>query len=207
MKDELEKVQKGIKSDTIVLWVMCIFFGLAICARISNIIEYTRMPASQFQLKLADTETVNGTQNYYLFIEGEQYYPVEYNLYGRLDSTGNTNVKINVIMEEMKSLINCLIIESILIVLYQMLSTIKAGDSPFQKKSVKALRIVAVLSILLAVLPPIVECISSFVAFQYLSFESSSIDIYVLAIGAVFGILSEIFRYGCVLQEEMNQIA
>ena len=133
MKGELEKVQKGIKTDTIILKVICIFFGLIVLVRVGNIIEYAGRADSDFQVKLADTDTTNGTRNYYLFIAGEQYYSVDYNLYGRLDSEGNTNVKVNVIMEEIKGMLNCLIIECIFFVIYQMLWRIIAGDSPFGK--------------------------------------------------------------------------
>lgn len=207
MKGELEKVQKGIKTDTIILKVICIFFGLIVLVRVGNIIEYAGRADSDFQVKLADTDTTNGTRNYYLFIAGEQYYSVDYNLYGRLDSEGNTNVKVNVIMEEIKGMLNCLIIECIFLVIYQMLWRIKAGDSPFGKKSVVSLRWAAVLSIMLALVPTVVEGISSVVMFQYVCFRSNSINFYICSIGVVFGILSEIFRYGCTLQEEMNQIA
>lgn len=207
MSSELKKVQKGIKWDMIILVAICLVFAVIIMSKISNTAEYLSKETSDFEIKLEDTDTINGTKNYYLYVLGEQQYPVDYNVYASLDSEGNTNVKINLILEEIRGILNCLIMEIIFILIWRMLWFIKKGESPYTKKSVVLLQGVSILSMVLALVPCTVEVIGVFVAFQYVEFQVSSINFYVLAIGAVFGILSEIFRYGCVLQEDMNQIA
>ncbi len=207
MNSELKSVQKGIKADTIFLGCISIIFLVIIFVRVCHVVEYSSKDKSDFVVKLADTDTVNHTQNYYLFVDGEQWYPVNYNVYCKLDGTGNTNVKVNLILREINGILKCIIMEIIFLYIYKMLSDIRTGHSPFVKKSVRTLRIVAVLSMLLAVLPVAVESIGSMAAFQYIDIRFSSVNFYVLAIGVIFGIMSEIFKYGCVLQEDMNQIA
>lgn len=39
MKSELEKVQKGIKTDTIILKVICIFFGIIVLVVVFGILS------------------------------------------------------------------------------------------------------------------------------------------------------------------------
>ena len=74
-------------------------------------------------------------------------------------------------------------------------------------RNVCKLRIIAALSFFVALLPVAVNIISSMIVFQYLTFEFSSLNFYIIFISVVFGIISEIFKYGCVLQEDMDQIA
>ena len=207
MGTDMKLLQKKIKVDTIILWIVCILFAVSIVSNIEKIIEYSQMNNSSFEVKLSPTDTVNNTENYYLYIDGEQNYPVDYNHYGRLDETGNTNVKANSIMDHVNGIVKSIIIESIFILLYTMLSQVKNGLTPFSVKSVSILRKVAILSFLLALLPAVVTIAGSMLTFQYITVSFSSLNFYILSIGVVFGIISEIFKYGCELQEDMNQIA
>ena len=165
------------------------------------------MSGSSFEVKLVPTDTVNNTNNYYLYINGEQYYPVDYNNYGRLDDTGNTNVKVNIIMDNVNGIVKSILIEIIFILLYIMLSRVKRGLTPFSMKNVWILRYVAMSSFLLALFPVVVEMVGSIIMFQYITIGYSSLNFYIISIGVVFGIISEIFKYGCEIQEDINQIA
>lgn len=207
MSANMKLLQKKIKVDTTILWIVCILFATLISGKIASIIEYSRMDSSSFEVKLAPTHTVNNTNNYYLYIEDEQYYPVDYNIYGRLDETGNTNVKANIILDKVKGIIRSVLMEIIYILLYLMLSQVKKGIMPFSKKSVSLLRKVAIFSLLLALLPRIADIVGSIVIFQYITIDFFSLDFYIILIGVVFGILSEIFGFGFKLQEELDQIA
>lgn len=207
MNINLKVLQKKLKIDTIILWVVSILFALSIISSIEKIIEYSRMNKSDFEVKLASTETHNNTKNYYLFIEGERRYPVDYNYYGRFDSTGSTNVKANLIIDNMMSIVKSVLMEVIFIFINRMLSRVKKGVSPFSRKSVSFLRKIAIFSFLLALLPKIFDIVSSMIVFQYITFSFSSLNFYIISIGVAFGLLSEIFRYGCELQENIDQIA
>jgi len=207
MNANMKLLQKKIKVDTIVLCIICILFAISIISNIGQINEYSRMNKSSFEVKLGTTDTVNNTNNYYLYIDGEQYRPVDYNNYGRLDDTGKTNAKANLIMDNVNEVIKSIIIEIIFIFLYIMLSRVKKGLTPFSVDNVSILRIIAFLSFFLALLPVGVNMVGSMIAFQYATIYYSPLNFYVIAIGVVFGIISEIFKYGCDLQEDMNQIA
>jgi len=207
MNTNMKLLQKKIKVDTIILCIICILFAIAIVINIDKIKEYSQMSSSSFEVKLGPTDTVNNTNNYYLYIDGEQYYPVDYNNYGRLDDTGNTNVKANIIMDNINGIVKSILIEIIFIFLYTMLSRVKNGLTPFSMNNVSILRKVAFLSFFLALLPVVVDIVGSMITFQYVSFRVSSLNFYIIAIGVVFGIISEIFKYGCEIQEDMNQIA
>ena len=200
-------LQKKIKVDTIVLCIICILFAISIISNIGQINEYSRMNKSSFEVKLGPTNMSNNTNNYYLYIDGEQYRPVDYNNYGRLDDTGKTNAKANLIMDNVNEVIKSIIIEIIFIFLYIMLSRVKKGLTPFSVDNVSILRIIAFLSFFLALLPVGVNMVGSMIAFQYATIYYSPLNFYIIAIGVIFGIISEIFKYGCELQEDMNQIA
>lgn len=203
----MKLLQKKIKVDTIILWIICILFGISIFINIDKIIEYSRMDSSSFEVKIGPTDTINNTNNYYLYINGEQYYPVDYNNYGRLDEIGNTNVKANIIMDNVNAIVRSALIEIIFIFLYRMLSQVQHGITPFSRSSVSILRKVAVFSFLLALLPKCVDIVGSIMIFQYVTISFSPLNFYILSVGVVFGILSEIFKFGCELQEDIDQIA
>ncbi len=207
MNTNMKLLQKKLKVDNIILWIVCILFASSILSNIEKNIEYSQMNSSSFEVKIAHTDTVNNTNNYYLYIDGEQYYPVDYNNYGRLDDTGNTNVKANIIMDNVNRIVRSVLMEIIFILLYTMLSRIKSGLTPFSRNSVSILRRVAIVSFLLALLPKIVDIVGSMIIFQYITISFSSLNFYIISIGIVFGILSEIFKFGCELQEDINQIA
>jgi len=207
MNSNIKLLQKKLKVDTIILWIVCILFGIAILSNVEKIIEYSQMNSSSFEVKIAPTDTVNHTDNYYLYINDEQYYPVDYNNYMRLDDTGNMNVKANIIMDNVNGIVRSILMEIIFILLYIMLLQVKRGLTPFSRKCVSILRRVAIFSFLLALLPKIVDIAGSIIIFQCITISFSSLIFYIISIGVVFGILSEIFKFGCELQEDVDQIA
>ena len=207
MNTNMKSLQRRIKVDTVVLCIICILFAIFIISNIGKISEYSQMNKSSFELKLEPTDTSNNTNNYYLYIDGEKYNPVDYNNYSRLDDTGKMNIKANVIMDNINEILKSILIEIIFIFLYIMLSRVKKGLTPFSVNNVSILRTVAFLSIFLAILPVFVNMVGSMITFQYATIGYSSLNFYIMAIGVVFGIISEIFKYGCELQEDINQIA
>lgn len=207
MERELKSLQKGLRADTIFLCVICIICGAAFLLKVWNIVNYSMKNDSAFEVRLLEDDTLSDVKEYWLYVDGEEVCPVDYNKFFRLDYNGNTDYKYNAIIGEIKSMLSCLIIEIIFVLLYQIMAIVKRGKSPFVMKAVMILRVMAVMSILLAVLPPIVEMVVSFTRFTPVIAWSSAINFYVLAVGIMFGILSEIFKYGCMLQSDMDQIA
>jgi len=207
MERELKSLQKGLKADTIFLCVICIIFAAVFLLKVWNIVNYSMKSDSAFEVRLLEEDASSGIKEYWLYVDGEEVCPVDYNKFFRLDYNGNTDYKYNAIIGEVKSMLSCLIIEIIFVLLYQIMAIVKRGKSPFVMKAVMILRVMAVMSILLAVLPPMVEMVVSLTHFTSVTAWSSAINFYVLAVGVVFGILSEIFKYGCMLQSDMDQIA
>ena len=207
MNTNMKSLQRRIKVDTVVLCIICILFAIFIISNIGKISEYSQMNKSSFEVKLGPTDMGNNTNNYYLYIDGEKYYPVDYNNYSRLDDTGKMNIKANVIMDNINEILKSILIEIIFIFLYIMLSRVKKGLTPFSVNNVSILRTVAFLSIFLAILPVFVNMVGSMITFQYATIGYSSLNFYIMAIGVVFGIISEILKYGCELQKDINEIA
>ena len=206
MEKSLQKLKNGMRVDTIITLAMCIILGIFALANIVETIVCITKDASVFQIELSDTG-VNQSREYRLYIEGEEYGVVDYNNYGLYDWDGNTNYKAVTVISKIKETINCLIVESILILLYLILSTVKKGNSPFTKKSVVILRIIAGLCIALALLSPVIGMVGSFVTFGYYTGKISSMNLYILIMGVVFGLIGEIFKYGIMLQEDSDSIA
>lgn len=202
----MKSLQKRIKVDTIILGIFCILCSLAILIHIDQINQYYHMENSSFSVKLGPTDTINKTYNYYLYIDGKQYYPVDYNNYGRLDEKGKMNIKANIIIDNLNGIVESILVEIIFILLYGMLSKVRKGITPFSMNNVFRLRTIAILSFFVVLLPVGVNIVSSIVVFQYVTFEFSSLNFYILSIGVMFGIISEIFKYGCVLQQDIDHI-
>jgi len=207
MNANMKLLQKKLKVDTIILCIICILFAMLIFSNIGTIMKYSQMSSSSFEVKLGPNDMAHNTNNYYLYIDGVQTDTVDYNNYSRLDDRGNTNVKANIIMDHVNEIVKSILIEIIFIFLYIMLSRVKKGLTPFSVNNVTILRIVAFLSFFLALLPVFIDMYSSMFIFQYASGRYSSLNFYIIAIGVVFGIISEIFKYGCELQKDINEIA
>lgn len=206
MEKSLQKLKNGMRVDTIITLAICIILGIFALANIVETVVCITKDASVFQIELSDTG-VNQSQEYRLYIEGKEYGVVDYNNYGLYDWDGNTNYKAVTIISKIKETINCLIVESILILLYLILLTVKKGNSPFTKKSVVMLRIMAGLCIALALLSPVIGMVGSFVTFGYYAGKISAMNLYILIMGVVFGLIGEIFKYGIMLQEDSDSIA
>ena len=206
MEKSLQKLKNGMRVDTIITLAICIILGIFALANIVETVVCITKDASVFQIELSDTG-VNQSREYRLYIEGKEYGVVDYNNYGLYDWDGNTNYKAVTIISKIKETINCLIVESILILLYLILLTVKKGNSPFTKKSVVMLRIMAGLCIALALLSPVIGMVGSFVTFGYYAGKISAMNLYILIMGVVFGLIGEIFKYGIMLQEDSDSIA
>ncbi|MDD6772203.1 MAG: DUF2975 domain-containing protein [Inconstantimicrobium porci] len=88
-----------------------------------------------------------------------------------------------------------------------ILRAVLKHGKPFTKKTVNCLRTISILIMLVALLPKTAAVAEGIL---YSGTSVVTIDFIkdgaVLMIGAVIGIISEIFRYGCDLEEEMDYI-
>lgn len=209
MSDSIVKLKKRLRGDIWFLWiVMFIVIGLA--GYFAFIAIYCGgKPAADFEVKM--TMDAEENQYYALFIAGEEMTPVNYNEYVPLNNGIDEHlaIKNRCVVKESQKVVRCVIIAVVLFTLIMLFSYVKKEESPFQRKCVNALRIAAVSVILLGMLPEAVgfflNSILNLSAEIAIYLEPTSI--FVIVIGVVIGMISEIFHYGCMLQEDVDSIA
>jgi hypothetical protein len=121
-----------------------------------------------------------------------------------VDKNGNTNIKMCVIAQEVGTLVKIIFMGIIFNFAYLILDNI---FEPFSKKNIMRLRIMAVLTMLLALMPEIIMNTIKMIFFYNMNIRFSSINFFVMITGVLLGIISEVFKYGPELQEEIEQIA
>lgn len=90
-----------------------------------------------------------------------------------------------------------------------IMNEINKTGKPFTSKTVNCLRTMAVLTMLLVILPHVASLIGGFAdptATTLITIDFIKDGAFVM-IGAALGIISEVFRYGCDLEDEMSSIA
>lgn len=202
MDEKVKRVKKAVKGDRIFISLLVSFLvGLAI-SQMYDIIQISKKSADVFEVKMVEESNNNGY--YSLFVDGEQYGQINYNDYmTSVDENGNTNFRIVVIIEKVGKIIGNLLMALIFYFAYLILDNI---FQPFSQRNIRRLRVIAILTMLLPLLPVAVITIMRFIYFSYVNVPLSQINIFVFLAGILFGILSEIFKYGFELQDEIDQI-
>ncbi len=203
MEEKINKVKKRIKGDRI--FISIILFVMICIATYTTyeIVKFSFMSSESFAVKVVDKGSLKGL--YCLLIDGQNWDTVDYNEYlASVDENGNINIKMCVIIQEIGTLIKTIIMAIIFCFAYLILVNIY---EPFSPKNIYRLRIIAVLTMLLALLPESVMIIVKLVVFYNVNISISQINFFVLMTGVLLGVISEIFNYGHELQEEIEQIA
>jgi hypothetical protein len=81
------------------------------------------------------------------------------------------------------------------------------GRSPFTMRSVNILRIVAVLTLCLALVPEWVGMKMRSSLTGSAATEIDTVEFYMMALALAVGMIAEIFRYGIAVQEDSDSIA
>ncbi len=202
MEEKIVKIKKSIKGDRIFIFVLVlVMIGMA-TSTIIDIVKYSLKNAESFKVKMVDDGSWAGY--YCLYIDGENYSTVDYNVYlSSIDENGNTNIKMSIIIQKVGALIRTIFMGLIFYFAYLILDNI---FEPFSKKNIIRLRIMAVLTMLLALLPATIMNIIKMVVFYNMNITFSQINFFVLMSGVLLGVISEVFKYGHELQEEIEQI-
>lgn len=202
MEDKTMKIKKAVKGDRIFLsLVVTLLIGFA-CNHIYDIVQLSKKPPEVFEVNMVEKQGQGDT--YRLFVDGEQWSEVNYNEYmSSLDAQGNTNFKMCLIIEKAGKITSNLFMAVIFHFAYLILDNI---FQPFSKNNMKRLRIIAVLTMLLTLMPIVVMTIMRIIYFSYVNIPVSKINPFIILTGILFGVLSEIFKYGYELQDEIDQI-
>ena len=207
MNDALMKVQKRVKIDTIAILVIVILLVVMAGSAVSQAVIQGTKDRDSFDVRLTYDENMQ-TSYYMLYINGEANSIVDYNEYNRMDSESNQfNPQAALVIEYIVRAVQCLLGAAVFFMIYCIFAQIRQRTSPFTKKNVFFLRAASVLTMLLGLLPGAVKLFISVVAYNstYVPFAVGSLMI--IMIGVVLGMISEVFRYGCELQEDLDQIA
>lgn len=207
MNDALLKVQKRVKIDTIAILVIVILLVVMAGSSVAQAVIQGTRERDSFEVRLTYDNNMS-TSYYMLYINGEANSIVDYNEYNRMDSESDIlNPQAALVIENIVRAVQCLLGAAVFFMIYLIFAQIRQQTSPFTKKNVSYLRVAAVLTMLLGLLPGAVKLFISIIAYNstYVPFAVGSL--LTIMIGVVLGMISEIFRYGCALQEDLDQIA
>lgn len=203
MESKIKKVKKSVNGDRIFIRIVLVVMTVIAINTTSDIVRYSLKSAESFEVKMVDEGSFKGY--YCLYIDGENFNTIDYNEYvSSVDEKGNTNIKMCVIIQEVGTLVRTIFIGIIFNFAYLILDNI---FEPFSKKNIMRLRIMAVLTMLLAIMPAIIMNSIKMIYFYNINIGFSQINFFVMMIGVLLGVISEVFKYGHELQEEIEQIA
>lgn len=203
MEGKIEKVKKRVKGDRIFIRVVLFIMTVIAINTIVDIVNYSLKSAESFDVKMVDEGSLKGY--YCLYIDGENFNTVDYNEYfSSVDEKGNTNIKMCIIIQEVGTLVRTIFMGIIFNFAYLILDNI---FEPFSKNNIMRLRAIAVLTMLLAIIPAIIMNSIKMMFFYNINIVFSQINFFVMMTGVLLGVISEVFKYGHELQEEIEQIA
>ena len=203
MEEKIAKVKRCVKGDRIFIRVLLFLMISVATYTLGDIVNYSLKSAESFEVKMVDDGIFKGY--YCLYIDGENYDTVDYNEYlSSVDENGNTNIKMCIIAQEVGTLVKIIFMGIIFNFAYLILDNI---FEPFSKKNIMRLRIMAVLTMLLALMPAIIMNSIKMIYFYNINIGFSQINFFVMMTGVLLGVISEVFKYGHELQEEIEQIA
>ncbi|MGN0350770.1 MAG: hypothetical protein ACI4ES_03890 [Roseburia sp.] len=208
MKDILESTRKRLKSDTTALQIFTFAMITLLVILSVQFFSLVTEPAENFQLELVTDPNFPQIQYYAIFVDGEEYSAANYNDYNNFSEQNlSHNIKMTLLFEEGSKILQCLFVFAILFLLYQIFKGIKDGASPFQTSTVKSLRSVAALIVMLELVPGVFYLWSHFLLCFYVELHFTMKDFFLLVLAGVIAMIAEIFHYGCNLQEDVDSIA
>lgn len=202
MNNKLDKFSKKINRDSIIIY-LAIFTMIGVMAfPIINIINYAGKDPVNFEVKIAKEEGFDGS--YCLYIDGKMYELVDYNDYNKLDRNGYKNVKMCLIIEEIGMAIKSFMILILFLIVYQIMKSIIKEGMPFTEKNIKKLKMAAIITILNAIIPGCLKTMITMLFFTNSNAHLSQTNILVIILGVLIGAVSEIFKYGYELQNNIS---
>ena len=206
MNENLKKLEKSINLDTIMILIFAILLSFSTIANIISIVKYACKDKSAFEVVLQDTD-VNHSQEYCLFIDGEEYGTIDYNEYAIYTFDGENDYKTATILDRFRYACDGFLLSAIMLLLFCFFLTAQKKQGPFIRQSVTILRVIGGLCVALALISPLVTLIVRLVTYGYANGSITPQNFFVFLIGLIFFMIAELFKYGVALQEDSNLIA
>lgn len=199
MEEQLNKIKKtGKRYRKFISFIFYFMLSLIILSVI-DIIDLSKKSSDMFEVKS------NETGAYYLYIDGNKWSNIDYNEYmASVDSHGNTNFKLCILINKVKLLITYIFMAIIIHFVFLMLDNI---FEPFSMKNIKRLRLIALLTFLMPLVSAAVTALIKLNVFQNPTLNFSKINFMICLLGVIIGVISEVFKFGYDLQDEINQYA
>lgn len=209
MEKKMKSIQSKLKSDIAFIFIMGIVFLYVGGSMVYNVMRYSKVPASAYEVKMKEDNNCSA-----LYVEEQEICYVDYNEYfsiinGMSDEYADEYVKYIYVGNLAKDLIRCIFMSFALFCIYMIFDKIKKGESPFQKSSVIYLRVAGIFIFC----EGFVACIAKYLIIITgtdeiaINLRISQQDIILIIFGVIVAMISEIFKYGCELQEDSDLIA
>lgn len=102
----------------------------------------------------------------------------------------------------------CVFAAVVMLLLSLVLGGIHSTGKPFSKNNIRLLQTIAYVLLAASIVPEVGYSIfSAWPDFEYLTFQIDMGNIIIMFFGATIGLISEIFKYGNDLQDNMDSIA
>ena len=199
MEEKITKMKKtASKYRKFISFLSFLMLSLIILTAI-DIFDLSKKSADAFEVRS------NETGAYTLYIDGVQWSNTDYNEYmSNVDKNGNTNFKLCILIDKVKSLVTYIFMAFNIHLVFLMLDNI---FEPFSVKNIKRLRFIALLTFLMPLVTAAVTGLIKLYVFQNPTLYFSNINFMVCLLGVIIGVISEIFKFGYDLQDEINQYA
>ena len=180
---------------------------IMIVLSLADLINDIRTDASAFELRYeADDTYPQAGKTYRLYIDGESRGNVDQNEYCLVDQNGKTDYKYCLLMDD-ASRFTYFIILSAMIYIVLIIAKEALETTPFTRKNIRLVKVIALLQLLLSVLPGAVKSVMSFLKFDYSSTTLDEKWLFMMIIAFVIGAIACIFEKGLNLQEDVDSIA
>lgn len=207
MKNSLEKVKKRLGGDLIFITILMFMFFSLSAHSLYNVISHCIKSEERYEIGLAE----HGDEKYYaIFIDDREYDRVDYNDFCNYEEDVLSRfARTRCISDNIQKTVRCIFMGAVVMCIIMIFSQIRHGRTPFQKKSIVCLRVAGILIICEELVAFSAQLITEIVSLPTMYFYSkiTPTAIFIIVIGVVMLMISEIFRYGCALQEDSDSIA
>ena len=201
----MKETNKGVSTLKICEFIAYFFVFLMIFMSI-DFVKAVAFDSSSYELRLEqDEDTPNGQEVYRLYIDGEYYDDVDYDLYSSVDDNGKTDYKYCYLTEQARELCYCIIMIAMVLTVISIAKN--SRETPFTPQNTARIRLIGALQFALAIVPGLVAFIMKLFRFSYVSTHLNMSWLFMFVVGSVIMILAQVFDYGVKLQQDNDLIA